>query len=226
MTGDNEGVNEDPYAQKDLLSAEDVAGYLGVGSITVYHWCKAGRLRCIKLGKHWRIRREALEDFLKQRERPAKLSEELHSFLSTLPAHIAIVDSSGTIVAVNQAWRAFATSNGAIVSKVMEGTNYFEVCESATGDQSEYAAAFAEGVRSVFSSEREEFEMEYPCHSPTELRWFVGRALLFTNGSSPQAVVIHENITERKQMKQQLEHLKDELELRHMGPHDPMQTDK
>ena len=205
-------MSETSDTQKDLLSAEDVAGYLGVGSVTVYRWCKEGSLRCIKLGKHWRIRREALEEFLKQRERPAKLSGELRSFLSTLPTHIAIVDSSGTIVAVNQAWQDFATSNGAVVSKVTEGTNYLEVCDSATGDQSEYAAAFAEGIRSVFSGEREEFEMEYPCHSPIESRWFVGRVMAFTNGSSPQVVVAHENITERKQMEQQLEHLKHELE--------------
>jgi excisionase family DNA binding protein len=205
-------MSETSDTQKDLLSAEEVAEYLGVGLFTVYRWCKEGSLRCIKLGKHWRIRREALEDFLKQRERPAKLSGELRSFLSTLPAHIAIVDSSGTIVAVNQAWQDFATSNGAIVSKITEGTNYYEVCDSAAGDQSEYAAAFAEGIRSVFSGEREEFEMEYPCHSPTESRWFVGRVMPFTNGSSPQAIVAHENITERKQMERQLEHLKHELE--------------
>ena len=216
-------MSETPDTQKDLLSTEEVAEYFGVGLVTVYRWWKEGSLRCIKLGKHWRIRREALEDFLKQRERPAKLSGELRSFLSTLPAHIAIVDSSGTIVAVNQAWQDFATSNGAIVSKITEGTNYFEVCDSATGDQSEYAVAFAEGIRSVFSGEREEFEMEYPCHSPTESRWFVGRVMPFSNGSSPQAIVAHENITERKQMERQLEHLKQELEPQDMGPRDSME---
>jgi excisionase family DNA binding protein len=211
-------MDEIPNTQKELLSAEEVANYLGVGPVTVYRWCKEGRLQGIKLGKYWRIRREALEEFLKQHERSAKPSGELHSFLNTLPAHIAIVDSSGTIVAVNQAWRDFAASNGAIVSRVMEGTNYFEVCDSATGDQSGHAAAFAEGIRSIFSGQREEFEMEYPCHSPTELRWFVGRVMPFTNGSSPLAVVIHENITEREQMKQQLERLAHELELRGTEP--------
>ncbi len=40
----------------------------------------------------------------------------------------------------------------------------------------------------------------------------------FTNVSSPLAVVIHENITEREQVKQQLEYLAHELELRGMGP--------
>src|SRR3712207_3426869 len=118
---------ETPYKQKDLLSAEDVARYFGVGHMTVYRWCKDGRLPCIKLGKHWRIRREALEDFLKQRERPAKLSEELRSFLSTLPAHIAIVDSSGTIVAVNRAWRDFATSRSEEHTSELQSRQYL-VC--------------------------------------------------------------------------------------------------
>ena len=63
--GDTAGMKEDPYAQKDLLSAEDVAEYLGVGAVTVYRWCREGRLRCMKLGKHWRIRREVLEEFLR-----------------------------------------------------------------------------------------------------------------------------------------------------------------
>ena len=48
----------------------------------------------------------------------------------------------------------------------------------------------------------------------------------FSNGSSPQAIVAHENITERKQMERQLEHLKQELEPQDMGPRDSMQEDE
>ena len=111
------------------------------------------------------------------------------------------------------------------MSKVVEGTNYFKVCDSATGDQSEYAAAFAEGIHSVFSGQREEFEMVYPCHSPTEARWFVGRVIPFTSGSSPRAVVIHENITGRKQMEQQLKQLVHRLEALGMNPKDLAQSE-
>jgi two-component system NtrC family sensor kinase len=203
--------------KKDLLGPEEVAEYLGVGLVTIYRWCREGRLPCLKIGKHWRIHREALEDFLR-RSQPLGASEELRSFLRTLSAHTAIIDGPGTIVAVNEAWRDFAVTNGAILSKVMEGANYLRVCDSAKGDQSEHAAAFAEGIRSVFSGRREGFEMEYPCHSPTEERWFVGRVMLFRNGSSPQAVVVHENITERKRMEQQLKDLAERLEALGMNP--------
>src|SRR5918994_6509824 len=75
-------MDDIPYNQKDLLSAEDVARYFGVGQITVYRWCKEGRLQCIKLGKQWRIRREALEDFLSQHERSTTLVGRLMLLLA------------------------------------------------------------------------------------------------------------------------------------------------
>ena len=51
-----------------LLSAEKVALYFGVKATTVYRWCREGRIPCMKIGKHWRVRREELVDFLKKTE--------------------------------------------------------------------------------------------------------------------------------------------------------------
>jgi hypothetical protein len=118
--------------------------------------------------------------------------------LDALPEHSAIVDNSGTIVAVNKAWKRFAMDNGAEMSKVLEGANYLHVCERAKGEQSPYAHSFGEGLRSVLSSREERFAMEYPCHSPTERRWFVGRVGRFTDGDSPMALVAHEKVIRRK----------------------------
>jgi len=118
--------------------------------------------------------------------------------LDELPEHVAILDRSGTIVAVNEAWKHFAEDNGGDPNKVLVGANYLEVCEGATGAQSGYAESFAEGLRAVLMDREERFAMEYPCHSPTERRWFVGRVLPFSDGDSPMAFVAHENITARK----------------------------
>jgi hypothetical protein len=115
--------------------------------------------------------------------------------LDELPEHSAIVDNSGTIVAVNKAWKRFAKDNGADLSKVLEGANYLHVCERAKGEHSPYALSFGEGLRSVLCSREERFAMEYPCHSPTERRWFVGRVERFADGDSPMALVAHEKVT-------------------------------
>jgi PAS domain-containing protein len=139
----------------------------------------------------------AKEDYRKLLLRLRAIEEQQLS-LDELPEHTAIVDSSGTILAVNKAWRRFAKNNGAELSKVSEGANYLAVCERATGEQSQYAQSFGEGLRSVLSRREEGFVMEYPCHSPTERRWFVGRVERFADGDLPMALVAHENVTRRK----------------------------
>ncbi len=121
-----------------------------------------------------------------------------------LPSHIAIIDQSGTIVAVNEAWREFATQNGATEQRVAEGSNYLRVCDSATGDQSEYAATFAGGIRAVISEHRGEFAVEYLYHSPAEWRWFEARVANFPADGRVRAVITHENFTERKRLEDQL----------------------
>ena len=52
-----------------LLGADEAAAYLGVMKTTVYRWCKEGSIPCLKIGRYWRVRREALEYFTKKPER-------------------------------------------------------------------------------------------------------------------------------------------------------------
>ena len=132
------------------------------------------------------------------REEEAQRGQELQQTLDSLSAHIAIIDESGEIVAVNGAWRAFAEANGGDPKRVCEGANYLAACESATARNTGDAAAFSEGIRAVLSGRWESFEMEYPCHSPTERRWFIGRVTPYLRNERSWAVVAHENITERR----------------------------
>jgi two-component system, NtrC family, sensor kinase len=132
-----------------------------------------------------------------------RAGEERSSFLDVLPEHAVILRSSGTILTVNEAWKRFAEDNGADLGKVLEGANYLDVCDRATGEQSEYARYFAEGLRSVLLGKEERFAMEYPCHSPTERRWFVGSVGLLADGDLPLALVAHENVTSNRSVLEQ-----------------------
>src|SRR5215212_6099930 len=138
------------------------------------------------------------------RQEEALRSEDQQRTLDSLTAHIAIIDETGEIVTVNKTWRDFARANGVAAQKYTEGANYLRACDSAAGTDSEEAAPFAEGIRSVLSGQREKFELEYPCHSPSERRWFIGRVTQFAAGGPPRAVVAHENITERKLAEERL----------------------
>ncbi len=138
------------------------------------------------------------------RQEEARRSEDRQRTLDSLSAHIAIIDETGAIVTVNKAWRDFARANGLAAQTYAEGANYLLACDSAAGAHSEEAAPFAEGIRSVLSGQREKFELEYPCHSPSERRWYIGKVTQFAGGGPPRAVVAHENTTERKLVEERL----------------------
>ncbi|MBL8251260.1 MAG: PAS domain-containing protein [Candidatus Competibacter sp.] len=129
----------------------------------------------------------------KKAQAQARESERLaHAVLDALATHVAILDQHGTILAVNRAWRQFAADNAGAPDRLSEGANYLEVCDRARGLAAQDAAAFAEGVRAVLRGERERFVQRYPCHSPDEQRWFVGRVIRLSGEGPVRVVVAHE----------------------------------
>jgi two-component system cell cycle sensor histidine kinase/response regulator CckA len=95
----------------------------------------------------------------------------LGEILDALADHVALLASNGDVVAVNEAWTQFATDNGYPDGGTGLGVNYPGVCERGTDDGSEAAEA-ARGIRAVLAGSRNGFVLDYPCHSPTELRWY------------------------------------------------------
>jgi PAS domain S-box-containing protein len=126
----------------------------------------------------------------------------IQSTLDSLRAHICVLDETGTIIAVNNLWKAFAQANGASIEKVGEGVNYLHVCEATQGEERSAALAFAAGVQAVVRGECDYFEAEYPCHSPQEQRWFMERVtpLIGSPTTARRVVIAHENITALKQL--------------------------
>jgi PAS domain-containing protein len=121
------------------------------------------------------------------------------SVFDSIVEGIAVLDAQGVIIAVNGPWRRFALENGAQhLADSSVGLNYLDICTGAsaraTGEQ---AIATEAGIRAVLAGEKEEFSLEYPCHSPDVKRWFHLRVTPL-HGSRRGVVVAHENITERK----------------------------
>ena len=126
--------------------------------------------------------------------------------LNALTANIAVLDQRGIIVGVNEAWKRFARENGAPDAECYVGTNYFSVCECALdGDVDGTARAVLDGLGAVMRGEAGDFFIEYPCHSPSQERWFCLRATRVSRGSVIGIVVAHEDITARKKAESELE---------------------
>jgi PAS domain S-box-containing protein len=136
----------------------------------------------------------------------------VRSTIDALTQSLCVLDEAGNIIAVNAAWRNFAEANSAAPRNVAVGVNYLEVCDSARGEHGVEGPAFAKGIRDVMAGESAEFAMEYPCHSPNEQRWFVGRVTRFQGEGARRIVITHDNITARKLAEMALRESNEQLE--------------
>lgn len=107
--------------EEGLLSVKDVAELMGVGQDTVWRWCREGNLPCLKVGKHWRVRREALEDFLKRSERPATLVGQLRSFLRAPDNVLAIAQNMDILHRLDAAFFQVGEAQGGLLVKFYGG---------------------------------------------------------------------------------------------------------
>src|SRR5688572_5732774 len=112
--------------EKELLAAADVAGMIGVKKTTVYRWCSEGKLPCLKIGKHWRIRRGVLEDFLKESERPRTLAGQLSSFLRVPDNVLAIAQTVDVLHRLDAAFFRVGEARDGLLVKFFAGEEYSE----------------------------------------------------------------------------------------------------
>ena len=104
-----------------LLRSEEVAEYLGVGPVTVYRWCREGSLPCVKIGRRWRVRREALEDFVRKSERSETLTGRLGAFLEVSDNVLAIAQDLELMTRLDAAFfRVGAARGGTLIKYQLE----------------------------------------------------------------------------------------------------------
>lgn len=135
----------------------------------------------------------------KRAEEQLRKSEAFNrGILNSLSSHIAVIDVSGTIIAVNESWKRFAIENGeTTLVNTGEGANYYEVCEKSAKMYVAGAFEVLQGLKDVMNGNKSSFYLEYACHSPNEQRWFGMRVMKF-DSAEPMVVTAHQNITERK----------------------------
>ncbi|MEO8145996.1 MAG: PAS domain S-box protein [Bacteroidia bacterium] len=124
--------------------------------------------------------------------------------LASLSSHIAVIDESGMIIAVNKAWNDFAIVNGETnLERTPSGINYFDVCKKAIATGDNLVKQALEGIHSVLKKEKNIFELEYPSDLLNGPRWFLLRVMNFES-DTPKVVLAHEDITERKKAEEDI----------------------
>jgi C4-dicarboxylate-specific signal transduction histidine kinase len=134
----------------------------------------------------------------RQADEALRESEALRSAIfGSLYGRVAAIDRTGVIIAVNEAWTAAVQEFGADPSRTAVGANYLDVCAKSLDDADARRAFTA--IEDTLAGRADHTSIEYPCHGPTEQRWFemVVEPLRRPEGG---AVISHIDITTRRRL--------------------------
>ena len=141
------------------------------------------------------------------------------NIVNSLSAQVAVIDAEGFIIETNLAWQNFAMENGMNGNVNSIGVNYLDICEAASNDGDQEGELVAIGIQKVLKGDLLEFVIQYPCHSPTERRWFNLRVLPYLSETEQRVLIVHENITpiilaqeELHQKEEEVRHKSEKLE--------------
>ncbi len=139
-------------------------------------------------------------------ERDARLRESealLRGILDSVGSEVAVLDHEGVIRMVNEPWLRFAQDNSAPEGQLSTatgiGANYLSACRQTVEMSSHGAQNASVGISSVLDGKIASFELEYPCHSPLQKRWFRMNVTRLESTLMPGVVVCHSDITQRVQ---------------------------
>jgi diguanylate cyclase (GGDEF)-like protein len=89
----------------------------------------------------------------------------LNGILDTLPLQIAVLDETGNIIYVNQAWRSFGLLYGLDMDADWFGIAYLDICRA---NEDTNLPPLLNGIENVLDGKSGHFSMDYLCHTPTQ----------------------------------------------------------
>ena len=133
-------------------------------------------------------------------QRLRKIEVFARNALNFASPRIAIMDKHGTIILVNEAWRAAANRNPPLhkTTALCEGANYLEILDKVKGLEKENARETASAIRDLAKNPGKKFVFKYPCHSPSKKHWFIAELSSFHEKENQCLTISHQEISERQ----------------------------
>ncbi|MFW6146568.1 MAG: PAS domain-containing hybrid sensor histidine kinase/response regulator, partial [Planctomycetota bacterium] len=128
----------------------------------------------------------------------------IQAIIDGLDARVAILDDHADIVMVNRAWLEFAEAAHLGLPEGGVGTNYLAVCRKSEADGAPGAREARVAIEALLARRSDGGNVEYECPAPDEQFWFKLRARPFDFDTNRWALLIHDDITDTRQLLQTL----------------------
>jgi signal transduction histidine kinase len=142
--------------------------------------------------------------------------ETLHeAVLASLQEQIAVVNRNGVITEVNDSWRRFAQHSAVrALERVLDGSNYIDVCAHAAEHGDGFAAEMQTSLRAVIEQSEVRRQLEYSAPSAAGTCWF---EISIERLRRPEggAVISRTDVTQRKQTEREV--LEKRRQVSHLG---------
>ncbi len=146
--------------------------------------------------------RKQMESALRENERFSR------SIINALPEPLCVLDQTGTILAVNQAWMQPPQLPFAQIpfGHLQEGSNYLKACCAEESPNSP-SRQFAETISKIIRSELSQQSMEFHWPEQRHGRWFIGTITPFQSDGPLRLLVMRQETTRIKQAEMMQRHL-------------------
>jgi signal transduction histidine kinase/integral membrane sensor domain MASE1 len=147
----------------------------------------------------------------KDAEEAVRASESMKSaILASLTTRVAVLDRTGRIIAVNEAWTRHACEPALDVAAAGVGASYLDSWRLAAREGNLQASAVVAGIEDVLVGACASFSIEYPSPSAAGDQWWA-MSVVPLNRSEGGAVVSLAEVTERRLAEMDAQRMRREL---------------
>ena len=66
-------MNQENAKASEIMTVTEVADYLKISEVTTYKLVQTGVIQGFKVGRHWRVKREDLSEFIEKQKRGERI---------------------------------------------------------------------------------------------------------------------------------------------------------
>ncbi len=158
---------------------------------------------------------ELIEAQTRGREQAEKALRDSEQFLRTsldsMAPNIVILDRYGFIITANEAWMEFANRSSGSYADGGIGQHYLDIFHSLPEQEKLAISGAEQKISGVLAAQSDSMRYEFPFHSVGQQRWVVIHLTTFESNGMRYAVMVHEDVTDRKLLEERDRRLRAEL---------------